>query len=234
MRDENNYPEACEKSPAVRKSDVTREKILAAARKVFSGHPYKAATMRMIAAEGGFDHPLIRYYFPAKADLFKAVVQEACEAFYTAHVSWFEGLDKLPPEEGLRLFIDRFLDYHFSDPAPMKILAINSVVQDDPIQIPGYDYVPDVLARVRRNFERLVSLRASADEISAFISSFNNLVVIYLGADTCQARIMNMAPESDEYRQWVKNTLLYIFAPLLKKLIFPEKAPGKAGGGSGG
>lgn len=221
MRDENQYSEDGKKPSSIRKSDVTREKILSAARKVFAGHPYKAATMRMIAAEGGFDHPLIRYYFPAKADLFKAVVKEACESFYTAYVSWFEGLDKLPPEEGLRLFIDRLLDYHFSNPEPMKILAINSVIQDDPIKIPGYDYVPDVLARVRRNFEALVTLRASAEEVSAFISSFNNLVVIYLGADACQARIMHMPPASIEYRQWVKNTLLHIFSPLLKKLIFP-------------
>ncbi|MDY6825104.1 MAG: TetR family transcriptional regulator [Thermodesulfobacteriota bacterium] len=221
MRDENKYSETGDKSLTTRKSDVTREKILSAARKVFAGHPYKAATMRMIAAEGGFDHPLIRYYFPAKADLFKAVVREACESFYAANVSWFEGLDKLPPEEGLRLFIDRFLDYHFSNPESMKILAINSVIQDDPINIPGYDYVPDVLTRVRKNFEDLITLRASSEELSAFISSFNNLVVIYLGADTCQARIMNMTPASDEYRQWVKNTLMYIFSPLLRKLIFP-------------
>ena len=48
-----------------------KEKILRAAKKVFSLHPYASATMRMIAREARIDHPLIIYYFSTKAVLLK-------------------------------------------------------------------------------------------------------------------------------------------------------------------
>ena len=85
------------------KSEKTRHKILGAACKVFAKHPYNSASIRMVGKEGGFDHPLITYYFPTKADLFEAVVAEVCEEFYQANISWFEGLEGLPPRQGLSL-----------------------------------------------------------------------------------------------------------------------------------
>jgi len=107
-RTTRNIDDAGKPSPGVvnekaAKSEVTRERILRAARKVFAEHPYNAASFRMIGREGGFDHPLINYYFPRKADLFEAVVVEICEEFYQANISWFEGLEGLPPRQGLSL-----------------------------------------------------------------------------------------------------------------------------------
>ena len=64
-----------------KRGDETRQKILAAARKVFAAHPYNAASIRMIAAKGDFYHGLIRYHFPNKADIFEAVVEDAVKEF---------------------------------------------------------------------------------------------------------------------------------------------------------
>ncbi|MFW6237510.1 MAG: TetR/AcrR family transcriptional regulator, partial [Desulfosudaceae bacterium] len=200
-----------------RKSLNTRKKILAAARRVFSRHPYKAATVRMIAAEGEFDHPLIRYYFPTKADLFAAVVADACEEYYQATLSWFAGLDRLSPQEGLSLFIDRLLDYSFNNPEFLKILAINSVLHNEEDAPPGYDAIPRVLARTHALLRQsLPAASAGEEEIEAFANCFDTLIVTFLGAGNCQAMVLGMDPAGEEYRQWIKQTLLYVFAPLLK------------------
>ncbi len=202
---------------------MTRERILTAARKIFAEHPYKAASIRMIGKEGGFDHPLIHYYFPTKAELFEAVVSEICDDFCNANISWFEGIERSHPKQALPIYIDRFLEYHFEHPEVMRIIALNSAQIDKLDEIPGYQHIPEILAKARQTFEDNVRLRADAEQISMFIHSFNTLVISYLGASSCQAEVLGMDPQSDEYRAWVKNALLLVFGPLLEKLIFPDK-----------
>lgn len=205
-----------------RKSATTRKKILAAARRVFARHPYKAATMRMIAAEGDFDHPLIRYYFSTKADLFAAVVADACEEYYQATLSWFDGLDRLSPQQGLSLFIDRLLDYSFTNPEFFKILAINSVLQSEADILPGYDAIPRVLSKTHALLKQSLPTTAAAEEIEAFANCFDSLVVSFLGAGNCQAMVLGLDPSGPRYRQWIKQTLLYVFTPLLEKYVISD------------
>lgn len=218
---ERSWKNKTKKSDKTQKSAVTRKKILLAARRVFSKHPYKAATMRMIAAEGKFDHPLIRYYFPTKADLFKAVIAEVCEEFYLAGLSWLGDIKSLSPEKSIKFYLDKFLVFNRKNPEALKIFAINSsVLQDDPTEIPGYEYIPEVFARSRATFEAAIPLKASSDDLATFLTCFNTLLVSFLGADTCNAMMLGMDPASKEYEDWIKNALLTIFTPLAKQLIY--------------
>jgi AcrR family transcriptional regulator len=204
------------------KSEVTRDRVLRAARKVFAEHPYNAASFRMIGREGSFDHPLINYYFPYKADLFEAVVVEICEEFFQANLACFEGLDRMPPREGLALYLDRFLDFNINNPEPLMIIMLNVAQVDRLDEIPGYQHIPEVMARTRKTFEERANLKASPKDIGMFQNSFNALVFFYIGASSCQAEILGMEPDSPKYRKWVKDALMYIFLPHLEKLISPE------------
>lgn len=206
-----------------KKGEVTRERIILAALKVFSEHPYKAASIRMIGKAGGFDHPLIHYYFPTKAELFEAVVEQMCESFVEANDSWFEGLERISPREGFPLYVERFLGYHFKRPESLRIMMLNLAQVDKLEEIPGYQHIPETLSKTRRTFEQKIPLRAGSKEIDMFINSFNTLVITYLGASSCMAQTLGMDPGGDEYRGWVKETLIYIFLPLLEKLIFPDR-----------
>lgn len=205
------------------KSRITRERILRAARRVFAEHPYKAASIRMIGRAGGFDHPLIHYYYPSKAELFEAVVAESCDEYYRANLSWFDGLERMPPEQGLSLYLDRLLGYCLRNPEPLRIIMLNAANIDRLEEIPGYHHIPELLAKNREVFEKRARLRASSYEIGMFIHSFNSLIVFYIGAAPCQAAVLGMDLKSDQYRSWVKKTMLYIFLPRLEKLIFPEQ-----------
>lgn len=208
---------------APRKSDLTRERILQAARKVFADNSYKAASIRMIGKTGGFDHPLIHYYFPSKAELFEAVIEDICAEFHQAYISWFEGLESQVPAKALPVFIERLLDYNLENPEALRMIMQNVGQIDRLEEIPGYQHIPRILEKNRMVFDEKVNHQESPEKLSMFINSFNSLVIYYLGANSCQAEALGMDAQSNEYREWVKDTLLYIFLPRLEDMVFGEK-----------
>jgi AcrR family transcriptional regulator len=209
----------------VKKADVTREKILLAARKLFAEHPYNAASLRMIAKEGGFDHPLIRYYFPSKAELFEAVVVQICEEFYESNIKWLDGLETMMPKEALELYVDRVFDHHRKNPEGPRIIMQNIAQIDNLRAIPGHHHLYTAFARFRVTFEQKIPLRGPAKEIDRFFNSFNAVMVNYMGASTAHAQVMGMETDSDRFWRWVKKTLLALYLPWLERLAFPDGAP---------
>lgn len=202
-----------------KKADITRDRIITAAKKVFARLPYQAASMRMIGKEGGFNHELIRYHFPNKAGLFETILQDICDDFYLSNISFLDGLSEMNEKEGLSLYIDRFLAYHFRNPEALRIIVLNMVMTDKPKNIPGYRHIPKMLSTTRRTFQEKIPIIASDKEIEIFISSFNNLLIHLLGAGYCQASILGLKHTGIKYREWVKTTLLEIFLPHLKRLV---------------
>ncbi len=204
---------------AGKKSDITRDRIVTAAKTVFARLPYHAASMRMIGKEGGFNHEIIRYHFPNKAGLFQTILRDICDDFYYSNISFLDGLSGMEPKEGFSLYIDRFLVHHFRSPEALRIIVLNMVMTEKPESIPGYRYIPDMLSSTRGTFREKVPVIASDEEIEIFISSFNNLLLHLLGASYCQASILGLKHTGTKYRQWVKTTLLEIFLPHLKRLV---------------
>jgi AcrR family transcriptional regulator len=206
-----------------KKSDITRETILSAARKVFATHTYNAASLRMIAKEGNFDHAIIRYYFPNKAVLFETVMIEACEKFCNANLKCLEGLEKANPTKGFSLYIDRVIDQSFNIQDVLKLFIQNITHIDTPESIPGYKHIPDAIEKIKTSFEENIPLKAPEEEIAMFVYGFVNLLINYLGANNCMSQLVNMGHESKKYRKWVKDSLMTLFLPSLKRLLFAEQ-----------
>lgn len=70
-----------------------RERILLAAREVFSSYSFKTASTRMIAKQAGVEHPMIHYYFGSKEKLFYAMAEAIYNETIPAQESWYDGLD---------------------------------------------------------------------------------------------------------------------------------------------
>jgi AcrR family transcriptional regulator len=208
--------------PKRNKKEATREKIFEAAKKVFAEHPYSAASIRMIGSAAGVDHPLIRYYFPTKADLFEAVVQEISEAHYHANRAWFEGLETLSLSRGLSLYIDRMMDFISKHPEALRIVALNLAQPEDSEIVPGYSQMQRLVTQHTEMLRNVAAHRSSTREIRMYIESFNALVINYLGAATYYAGILRMNPRGPAYRRWVKETLHLLFLPRLRQLIRGE------------
>jgi len=204
------------------KSEKARERILSAARRVFAQYPFKAASMRLIAEAAGIERPLIHYYFGSKEKLFEAVAKDLFEEFNRAHLSFLEGVERLPPREGLSLYLDRLLDYALQHPEPMRIILVNMAQIGNLDEIPGYQYIPLHLEEIRHLLESKVPLQGPAPEIQMFFLCFNNLMISFLGAKSCQAQVLGLDPQGPEYRQWIKDALLTLFTPWLARLIFPR------------
>lgn len=78
---------------------ATRSRIITAARECFSRHGYANATNKMIATEAGITASALYNYFPNKADIYRAVVEEgeqyvgiAYDAIVQQHESPLEAL----------------------------------------------------------------------------------------------------------------------------------------------
>jgi len=196
----------------------TRRMILDAATKVFSIHPYNAASIRMIAAQGKFYHGLIRYHFPNKAQIFETVVEEACLNLRRVNNQWFSEVSTLSPAKGLALYMDRLMEFFRNQPEVLRIF-IQNISHDDLASLPGHCHLVNFVTNTQKDFEKTFKGLMPPNVVSRFINSLNILIVHYLGAGTFEAEIMGMDPKSDEYLQWVKETILFIFLPILKEMM---------------
>ena len=201
------------------KKKETREKILAAARHVFSNYPYHSATIRMIGKLAEIEHPLISYYFPNKADLFISVLKEATERQNETEKTWLEEVKSMPTNRGFSILIDHQLDFFKQYPEAYCIMALNIVQSGDSEPIPGYHLIQDSMNSTVRHFIEKVPMMVPEYEVEMFCRGFANHWINFLGASKFHASIMNLNPTSIQYLNWVKDTALYVFLPRLKMMV---------------
>jgi AcrR family transcriptional regulator len=203
---------------ATPKSEATRKKIIAAARRVFTRHPYHAASIRMIGAEGGFDFSIVHHYF-TKAGLFQAVCEQMYGELITVFREWIEGLERLAPEEGLKLYLDRAIDYLFANPDVMELLTQNTGYMKINPDLPGFEFFTRFFREIEAIFLEKNRLLSRREEVSMWSYTMIALQTAFVGAATYHGKALGKDPQSKAYKSWVKKTLLYIFAPPLEKLI---------------
>ncbi len=201
------------------KGERTRGIIVSAARKIFSRHPYHTASMRMIGKEAGVEHPLINYYYPTKASLFEAIVKDLCEEFIRSHADWLDTVREMRIADGFMKYIDLLLDFNQQKPEPLRILALNISQAENISQIPGYQHFPELIEGLLRTFSEKMTNGLQTEELRMFVQSFNFLVISFLGASPCIAQVQGMDPGENRYRDWVRNTLGFIFLPRLREII---------------
>jgi TetR/AcrR family transcriptional regulator len=212
-------PAKTKKSQSKGKKKETREKILAAARNVFSNYPYHSATIRMIGKLAEIEHPLISYYFPNKADLFISVLTEATQKQSRAESEWLDEVKAMSTTRGLSVYFDHQLDYFRRNPETFCIIALNVVQSENSEPIPGYHLIQDTINSTVRTFMEKVPMNAPEYEVEMFCRTLSNHLISFLGAAKFHAPAMKMDPNSIQYLNWVKDTALYTFLPRLKMMV---------------
>ncbi len=56
-------------------------------------------------------------------------------------------------------------------------------------------------------------------EVSMWSYTMISLKMSFIGAAAYHGEALDMDPQSEEYRNWVKKALIYLFTPPLEKLI---------------
>ncbi len=200
------------------KSDATRAMIVDAARKVFARHPYHKASIRMIAREGGFHFSLINHYFN-KSELFGAVASAVSEELIKHFSSWLKEVEKLPPEEGLPVFLDRALEHFFENPDVLRILMKNAGEADSKETAPAFESFSRYVFAGGGILINELRMEKSVDNIVVWFYGVLNLLINFVGAAPYHCKVLNMDPDGQEYRRWVKDSLVYLFTPTLKELF---------------
>ena len=213
---ENGRENGTGNSLTAKRGEETRQMILAAARQVFAAHPYNAASIRMIAARGDFYHGLIRYHFPNKAGIFEAVVEASCGTIYRENKEWLLEISTFAPDRALSTYLDRFIEFFKKQPEVFRII-VNNLSHEEPSTLPGYGHLKALLIDTRRDFEAVFPGLFKSEDVNRFLSSLNALILHFLGGGEMEAEIMGFAPQSEAYLQWVKETLYFVFYPVLEK-----------------
>ncbi len=204
--------------------------IVEAARKVFARHPYHKASIRMIAREGGFHFSLINHYF-TKSELFGAVAAAVSEELIRKFSGWLQDISKMAPEEGFAVFLDRALDHFFEQPDVLRILMKNAGEADAKETAPAFESFSKYVFTGGGILISELRMEKSVENIVIWFYGVLNMLINFVGAAQYHCKVLNMDPEGEEYRKWVKNCLLYLFTPTLEEM-FPGPAQSDAGNGS--
>ena len=94
---------------ASRDAQATRAALLEAAIAIFSENGYKSGSVRRIAQRAGANPAAINYHFGGKEGLYREVLETAENVLEKENFLDSEELDRMTPEEALRLYLLRFL-----------------------------------------------------------------------------------------------------------------------------
>src|SRR5271169_392301 len=92
----------------------TKEKILAAAKKVFMTKGMAGARMQDIADEAGINKALLHYYFRSKDKLFEMIYLEEAKKFFPKISMIFQS--ELPLFEKIKQFADEYISEILENP----------------------------------------------------------------------------------------------------------------------
>ncbi|MGC4102757.1 TetR/AcrR family transcriptional regulator [Ferruginibacter sp.] len=106
---------------------TTEQKILAAARKVFTSKGMAGARMQDIADEAGINKAMLHYYFKDKDKLFEVIFMEEANKFFPKVNIIFES--DAPLFEKIALFVNEYIDEMLENPY-LPWFILNEVNRD--------------------------------------------------------------------------------------------------------
>ncbi|MFC3053503.1 TetR family transcriptional regulator C-terminal domain-containing protein [Kordiimonas pumila] len=113
-----------QKVETAHKAGIRREneaKILAAAESVFAEKGFKGASVGLIAERAGVPKPNVYYYFGAKIDLYRRVVEDVCSIWLRAADLFDETED---PKTAVKMYVSSKMDLARMRPHGSRLWAI--------------------------------------------------------------------------------------------------------------
>jgi AcrR family transcriptional regulator len=213
------------KTPGKKKGTAragTREKILAAATRVFAEHGFRNATTRLICAQAGVNVALVNYYFRSKAELYKAVVAALFEDTGKPLMALPDAVtDEASWRQAVRLWITRSLDICAASKPPAlwvaRLLGLEECVPSELTQ----DIEEKFAKPVRQSFCRLLRMGMAADdpvEEGIWVSAIDAQCVIY--ALTKQGWVSRFCPPGVPREAWLERVADHICESIFVRLSF--------------
>lgn len=182
-------------------SDITKERILEAARQVFIRKGMDGARMQEIADEAGINKALLHYYFHSKEQLFREVFYGLLSQLIPGIVLIFHGNETF--EEKIELIVGEYDSYMFRNPFLPQFVVRE--INRDPEQLSGFmsdqgldfSQVEAMLdTEVRRGNIRPVTFP------HFFANLIGMIIMPYIGRPLFQRKLFKNDPE--KYDQFLK------------------------------
>ncbi|MDM4141726.1 MULTISPECIES: TetR/AcrR family transcriptional regulator [Mycobacterium] len=153
--------------PPAAKADETRQRIIQAARLVFSERGYDGATFQAIAARADLTRPAINHYFSSKRALYREVMDETNEFVIGAGIKQAEGETTLVAQ--LTAFINAAVKANSENPAGSAFI-IGGVLESQ--RHPEWSGTENDSVRIAREFlMRVVNDAIEGGEIVADVDA---------------------------------------------------------------
>ncbi len=151
---------------------------MAAARELFAARGFKATTTAAIARHAKVNEALIFRHFPAKSDLYAAILQARLEDEQVTRILRAAGCDRVPAPEALRQVAQAFL--RCADPEFLR-LYYHSALEGHELAVGFYDQfvrrlvlqVEELIRRgIREGTFREVDPRTAAQAFTGMLRSY--------------------------------------------------------------
>ncbi|MBV8930597.1 MAG: TetR/AcrR family transcriptional regulator, partial [Mycobacteriaceae bacterium] len=139
-----------------------RERIIAAARRVFNETGYAAATYQGIAERAGVTRPAVNHHFRHKRDLYRAVMEQTNDQVVQAGME--RARDESTLVAQLRAFIEAAIEVDSKDHAGAAFLATSIL---DSQRHPELRTEGDGLAGLRRFLKEMIANAITSGELPA-------------------------------------------------------------------
>lgn len=136
------------------KSENSKEKILAAATKLFAQKGFDGVSIREICKEADVNICMISYYWGGKKELYQGIIEDLLER-QTAYTKTFLNYDQSPSQmstkekiELLFLITDKFIDYFYSNISSDLIILLLKEQQKPRFfaTSPAFSYLRELVA----------------------------------------------------------------------------------------
>ncbi|MFO8049421.1 MAG: TetR/AcrR family transcriptional regulator [Desulfosudaceae bacterium] len=200
------------------KGELTRRRILTAARRVFCRQSFAAASLRTIAAEAGVRHPLVVHYFGSKTALFEEVSAAIQKEILEDHPRFFHRLQSLEADERPRFYLDGIIRQGLRQPDAYRLMLLNAVEAGRPDQpMAGLERMIKIHEQVLALISEVVLDQAPRPETAMFLLVLTLVVVHFAGGKAFHQQVLNLPADAD-YEEWVRDTVAQIFLPALEAI----------------
>ena len=125
--------------------DARREKVLAAATRLFEGHPYDRLSTQRLAAGCGISEGLIYHYFGSKRGLYVACLERSIDEFLASIEDPGAGF---PLDQRVRRALDSYLDFVETHPRGYTAVLHGGIGLDPEVHV--------LTERAREGFCRMI------------------------------------------------------------------------------
>lgn len=205
-------------------ADQTRERILAAAAKLFDAQGYDATSVRQIAKEADVNLALISYHFKGKRGLLELLIASYYETYFRLLSEQKAANGEMEPFAELLSVVRLYVFFQRDHAAVTRLiqreLSVESMLAREVMTVYIHRWKHSFSSIIEDGIARNLFVPVAVDQV---LLAMNGLLVYpYLNPQAVR-EVYYLEPGSDEFCEWLVATV----ERLLRSLLFASLSPSR-------